>query len=115
MLDVSVVSSGPGLANVIQNAALRPRLNQLVWQVGWLVTEHAKTYAPFRYGHLKASIHPEQIGELEVRVVTTLYYGIYQEYGTRRHKAHPFMRPAALAVKQQMGGLVRTVARDAFG
>lgn len=59
-----------------------------------------RTHAPVLTGELRDSIaittHPEE-GQNEVKLqlgVTGLYYGHFQEFGTSRMRARPFVRPA---------------------
>jgi HK97 gp10 family phage protein len=54
-----------------------------------IVTTIAAVLAPKLTGHMAASVDDEG-GAV---VVDTPYAG-YQEYGTRHHKAQPFLRPA---------------------
>lgn len=74
-------------------AALIPRVaaaNEFVERAGAeIIATLAAQNAPRLTGHLAASTDDE--GGL---VVANTPYAIFQEYGTRRHKAQPFMRPA---------------------
>lgn len=45
-------------------------------------------------GRLKASIVSEKVGYGKHRVVVGMYYGVYEEYGTRHRPPHPYLRPA---------------------
>ena len=54
----------------------------------------AKTVAPMDTGALKNSIHAYSVGRLHWQVSDGVEYGIYQELGTSRHAAQPFMLPA---------------------
>lgn len=54
-----------------------------------IVAQLASAGAPRLTGHMAASVDEE--GGL---VVVDTPYAVYQEYGTRRHKAQPFLRPA---------------------
>jgi HK97 gp10 family phage protein len=68
-----------------------------------IVAAIAEAKAPELTGHMKASID-EEGGQV---VVDTDYAG-YQEYGTRRHKAQPFLRPA----KEASEPIVRNLAEE---
>jgi HK97 gp10 family phage protein len=59
-----------------------------------IVATIATAKAPQLTGHLKASV-----GEEGGQVVADTPYAGYQEYGTRRHKAQPFLRPAKTAAE----------------
>lgn len=53
--------------------------------------------APIDTGTLRRSIHSEAgrvAGGLVVRIGTNVEYGLYQEMGTRRMRAQPYLRPA---------------------
>ncbi len=55
-------------------------------------------------GSLRASVTHEVVnvgGNTVVRVGTDLMYGFWQEYGTRRRAARPWLRPALAALMAQ--------------
>lgn len=54
----------------------------------------AKNLAPVDTGALKNSIHTERKGEMEYTVGDGVEYGIFQELGTHKMPAHPFLIPA---------------------
>ena len=54
-----------------------------------IVAAAAAVRAPKLTGHMAASV-----GEEGGQVVVDTPYAGYQEFGTRRHKAQPFLRPA---------------------
>ncbi len=63
-----------------------------------------KSFAPVRTGNLRRSItHRVFIdGKSWAALVgTNVKYAIFQEYGTRFHPAHPFMRPAIEAIRRK--------------
>jgi HK97 gp10 family phage protein len=62
----------------------------------------AKEFAPVDTGALKNSIHVEKPGPLERIVGDGVNYGIYQEYGTSRMPAQPWLTPA---VEKERGQL----------
>jgi HK97 gp10 family phage protein len=70
-----------------------------------IVAGLAAANAPVLSGHMQASIG-EEGGEV---VVDTDYAG-YQEYGTRRMKAQPFLRPAKDAAEP----IVKTLAEGLY-
>jgi len=59
-----------------------------------LIQNSAKEKAPYLTGTLRRSIHIEPEGKRTVIVGTNVEYGKYQEFGTRKMKAHPYLRPA---------------------
>ena len=63
----------------------------------------AKTLAPVDTGALKGSLHSERIQEALWWVGDGVDYGIYQELGTYKMAAHPFLIPACETVSRQIG------------
>ena len=61
---------------------------------GEVYTDHAKDYAPVDTGRLQNSIHPSSVSKDTIAVGTNVEYAIYQEMGTSRMRAHPFLRAA---------------------
>ncbi len=65
--------------------------------LGMIAEASSKEHAPVDTGNLRRSITHEvdrDVRGLYMRWGTNVYYGIYQELGTRHHPAHPFLRPA---------------------
>lgn len=109
-----------------------PRLEKVLKKTGLQIEAKAKTFAPVDTGALKSSIHtvmqnfsdfqgvalitsvkkrgkqlqvsqiPKPDNQLVVRVGPGVEYGVYQEYGTSRMAAHPYMTPAAESVIRQL-------------
>ena len=77
------------------------RALEILGQVGETA---AKEHAPVKTGHLRRSITHELIDEgtrnIHARVGTNVQYAVFQEFGTRFHAAHPFLRPALAAVEE---------------
>lgn len=70
------------------------RALQIIGQVG---EASAKNNAPVDTGTLRRSITYElgQRGlDRYVRIGTNIFYAAFQELGTRRNPAHPYLRPA---------------------
>jgi len=59
-----------------------------------LIQNDAKKRAPYLTGTLRRSIHTEQTGKTSVKVGTDVEYAIFQEYGTSKMAARPYLRPA---------------------
>lgn len=79
-----------GEAKRISDEAVKRALNE--W--GQAYENHAADYAPVDTGRLQNSIkHKPQSKDTEV-VYTNVEYAIYQEMGTSKMKAQPYMRPA---------------------
>lgn len=63
---------------------------------------YAKARAPVDTGALKNGIRTRKLKKNVWRVEDSVEYGIYQEMGTHRMKAHPFMIPAAEKVARDL-------------
>ena len=61
----------------------------------------AQSRAPVDTGALKNSIGTERKSRFTYWVADGVEYGIYQEFGTSRMAAHPFMVPAVESVREQ--------------
>lgn len=61
---------------------------------GQAYENNAKTYAPVDTGRLRNSITHKPQGKNTEVVQTNVEYAIYQEMGTSKMKAQPYMRPA---------------------
>lgn len=112
--------------------AARKATGKTAWELGLIVEGQAKLLCPVDKGRLSASITTAALdvggwgsgyrqttpkgkgavatdliappdSENEVFVGTPVFYGPYQEFGTVRNEAQPFLRPAlALAKGQQL-------------
>lgn len=75
------------------------------------VEAYAKIFAPVDTGALRNSLHTEREEEMVYFVGDGVEYGIYQEFGTYKMAAHPFMIPALEKVSGQIGA---TFQRELF-
>ena len=75
-----------------------------------LVVGDAKGLAPYKTGNLHDSIHSQSDGLTGV-AGTNVEYSIYQEYGTYKMKAHPFLFPALQANKAKIYELIKEACR----
>lgn len=80
--------------------AVRKACSDVVRKATFDVEADAKVRAPVDTGALKASIAGKMIGELTGEIVCGVEYGIYQELGTTRMGAQPFLTPAVEAIKE---------------
>lgn len=77
----------------------------------------AKSLAPVDSGYLRDNITGQILRRrsfIEGRVRSKAPYSVYQEFGTSRHSAHPFMRPAFSKnqkyIEDELGrGLIRAM------
>ena len=63
--------------------------------MGGKAESYAKQLCPVKTGNLRNSITHQQLDEDTEIVGTNVEYAPYQELGTSRMAAHPFLRPAA--------------------
>lgn len=97
MVSIAVEIRSNRLASIA--AGMLPKARALVGKTVFDVEAQAKTRAPVDTGALRNSIHGTMTGPTEGEVSAGVDYAIYQEYGTRTMPAHPFMIPAAEAVR----------------
>ena len=76
-------------------AALRPAVGAIVQETLFAIETTAKIKVPVDTGALRASIQSEMTGDTEGMVATDIEYSVYQEYGTSKMAATPYMTPAA--------------------
>jgi HK97 gp10 family phage protein len=106
----------------IATRQLRRQLGAVVRKAAFDVEARAKLKAPVDTGHLRNSISVRTGGQiggdggaldaLSAEVVATAEYAAYVELGTNRHKAQPFMEPAAEEVRPQFEEAVKRVLRQ---
>ena len=77
-------------------------VGQAIAATAFQVTGLAQSKAPVKTGFLKNQLGPERIDELEWRVADHTDYGIFQELGTYKMAAHPFLVPALRKAIQQL-------------
>jgi HK97 gp10 family phage protein len=76
-----------------------------------LVEGVAKVKAPVDTGFLRNSIGVLSVSSREAVIGVGAEYGVYQEMGTRRMAARPFMRPALEENRGRIAGLIRDALR----
>lgn len=103
------------------------------FEIGLAVEGQAKMLAPVDTGRLRGSIHTvsgmgqktnpkneaREIAKpdkaFETHVGTTVEYGPYQEYGTVKTNAQPFLRPALDMVRGKAPQIVMREGKATFG
>jgi len=77
-------------------AGMRPGAAAIVEKYGSQITGQAANSAPVDTGALRNSITSESgmTGEMQYTVKDGVTYGIFQELGTHKMAAHPFLVPA---------------------
>lgn len=75
---------------------LKPGAARIVEKYGMAITGEAASNAPVDTGALKNSITSEShmTGEMTFTVKDGVSYGVFQELGTHKMAAHPFLVPA---------------------
>lgn len=75
---------------------LKPRAFLIVNKYGNAMTSTSAQNAPVDTGALRSSLTSESMmtGELTYTISDGVEYGVYQEFGTSRIPARPFMLPA---------------------
>ena len=81
---------------------------------GEIVVGEAKANCPVDTGNLRASITSEASGN-ECAVGTNVEYAPYQEFGTYKMAAQPFLVPALLNKKDEVVDVVREEVRKVNG
>ena len=81
-------------------------------RTAYAIEADAKASAPVDTGALRASISTSLTGDgrggsMTAEIGPTVEYGVYQEYGTSKMAAHPFMGPA---FDRQIGGYLSAVS-----
>ena len=75
-------------------SAIGPRAQAHIGRTSYNVQAGAQMRAPVDTGALKNSLHVEHMARLLNRVADGVEYGIYQEFGTHKMAAQPFLIPA---------------------
>lgn len=73
----------------------------------------AKDRAPVDTGALQNSILAQRVRPLLWHVAPHVHYAIYVEYGTRKMRAQPYMRPAAERVRGAFVQAMRKLIEEA--
>ena len=75
---------------------IRPKAHKVIGQFGFVIVGDAAVMAPYITGALHDSILSESgfVADLTWRVQDGVTYGVFQELGTSKMAAHPFIVPA---------------------
>lgn len=98
-----------GLNNLIAN--LDGDADRAINAIAFQVEGRAKSFAPVDTGALKNSIQVSKQGNALYWVTDAVEYGIWQEIGTSRMPARPFMVPA---VEATAADVAQIVAQEVF-
>lgn len=83
-------------------ASLEDKVDQAVQGAGIETEAEAKKAAPVDTGRLRSSIQYARQEKMKCSVGTNVSYAIYQEYGTYKSPAHPFLFPAFQIASQHL-------------
>jgi HK97 gp10 family phage protein len=128
----SVIIDDRKLTAIIRNSGTNAR--QAIRNIAFAVETGAKLRAPVDIGALRASIYtvmgneqipmpqvpgeprrvalPQPRSKLEAHIGPSVDYGIYQEFGTRRMAAQPYLVPALRAAEEIVPEEFRRVVTD---
>lgn len=82
--------------NLLRIAARLPEaVSAIVRKAAYDIEAHAKSIVPVDTGKLKNSITSEFPSQTKAIIAPHTDYAAYVEFGTRRQRAQPYMRPAA--------------------
>jgi HK97 gp10 family phage protein len=94
---------------------LADEVQRIVERAGINVQRMAKQNCPVDTGRLRSSIriyHKDSGAQRQVRVGTDVYYAPYQEFGTSRMRAQPFLFPAWASERPRFLQAVRAVVKN---
>ena len=74
-----------------------------VKSIAFQIEAVAKPLAPFKTGYLRNSIEARSVAPLLWWVQVGAEYAVYQEFGTYKMSAHPFLTPTCEQVSKQIG------------
>ena len=84
-------------------------VDTIVKTAAFAVEGYAKDIAPFDTGALRGSIKAESKGIARAVIAPHKDYAAFLEYGTRKMKARPYMRPAAEKIAPQFFNVLRNL------
>jgi len=92
--------------------AVRKSCGDVVRKASLDVEADAKVRAPVDTGALKASIAAKMIGPLTAEIVCGVEYGIFQELGSYKMAAQPFLTPAVEAIREPFIQAIAAVVKE---
>lgn len=85
---------------------------QALEAMGLQAEGYAQFYAPVDTGRLQNSISHKVIDENSVAIGTNVEYAPYQELGTSRMSAHPFLKPACMNHVDEYREIAKQALKD---
>lgn len=99
MIDI-IIPNFVQVTSAIKNLVNPDKVDNIARTAALMVESEAKKLCPVDTGRLRASITTEKIGKAAYAVGTNVEYAPYVEFGTRKMRAQPYLRPALERVKQ---------------
>lgn len=93
-------------------AELKQAKKQALEAVGLQAEGYAQMYAPVDTGRLQGSISHKVIDDNSVAIGTNVEYAPYQELGTSKMKAQPFLKPACENHMDEYKDIVKKALKD---
>lgn len=87
-------------------AELNRKIALALDKVGFKAEDHVKALAPVDTGRLRASI-THLVDDRSVTIGTNVEYAKYQEFGTSKMKAQPFLKPGIMNNMEQFKEIIR--------
>ena len=112
-LNVRVVGTSNVLANITmwQKIRFREKIRNALDVARLKIENDSRRMAPKDTGALKASIWSDMKSDTEAVVGDGVYYGMFQELGTRNHPPQPFLMPAFEANKNVLERELKDILR----
>ena len=101
-LNMQVIGTASVLNNISlwQHVKFNTKIRNALNETRLKIENDARRMAPKDTGALKASIWSEMKSDTQAVVADGVYYGVFQELGTRNHPPQPFLIPAFEANKK---------------
>ncbi len=101
------VKGGAAAAGLLLSIAdvMKEKVSAAMAEGGMMVETDAKAMAPVDTGALRESITSVP-SDMRCEIGTNVEYGIYQEFGTYKMAAHPYLVPALEGNEQAIIGLI---------
>lgn len=90
-------------------AGMESKIDRAVQGAGIDCNKYAKQACPVDTGRLRSSIQYENKGLYKCICETTVYYAIFQEFGTYKMAAQPFMTPAYEQAKEELMAKLKSI------
>ena len=110
-INVEVLGVQDVIDNLMDIGASASDLRHGMSKAGAIIEKAAKKNAPVKTGNLRASIGREAYPD-HVDVGTNVEYGVYQEFGTYKMKAHPFLYPALVENEDKIIEAIKDGVRE---